>query len=150
MRDQVEVGLRIVVPSGKGSLGWDEPADGAGSGALRASTGPGTSYLLAKRKEVLARAATERVLNGLAERICPPLAALATGHTRRVDRLNPDAGVSAAFLLPEGHLDAFLTRLSGIRRANPATDIVCTGPWPPYSFVMIDEPRNALPQVRHD
>lgn len=148
-RGHVEVGLRLAVASGKACGEQGGRAGDADPGALPPSTGPGTAYLLARGRQAAARAATARALNDLADRICPPLAALSTDFVRHVDRRDPDRGLAAAFLVRKDDLAAFRARLSQARRANPQADLLCTGPWPPYSFVAMDGPANASPGVPH-
>lgn len=49
--------------------------------------------------------------------------------------------VSAAFLVEQGSEDDFLCRVGGLDAQLPDAELVCTGPWPAYSFVgdAIDE-----------
>jgi hypothetical protein len=68
----------------------------------------------------------------LADAVHEPLAAVAVAERRR-----PATGevLRAAYLVDRAALDRFRAALDGVRRARPELDIVCTGPWPPYSFV---------------
>jgi hypothetical protein len=46
----------------------------------------------------------------------------------------PSAGVQAAYLVQAEHVSAFAERVSELSRTLPEVDLVCTGPWPPYTF----------------
>src|ERR687886_724519 len=49
-------------------------------------------------------------------------------------KTSPNAPLSAAYLVDEDHVDAFRARIATLGRDIGDADIVCTGPWPPYSF----------------
>lgn len=40
----------------------------------------------------------------------------------------------SAFLVPRDEIDMFLARVAAIEQANEDLSLLCTGPWPPYSF----------------
>jgi hypothetical protein len=40
----------------------------------------------------------------------------------------------AAYLVEHGDVDAFVARVRELQGAHPELAILCTGPWPPYSF----------------
>jgi hypothetical protein len=40
----------------------------------------------------------------------------------------------AAYLVPQENADTFLQRVRRLEAAHPEATVVCTGPWPPYSF----------------
>jgi len=86
----------------------------------------GEAYLrgrLAERHEV------ER----LAAELDAPLVSVAREATRAVgatERLL----LSAAYLVPDGDVDAFREVVERVQASHPELGIVCTGPWPPYSF----------------
>ena len=42
---------------------------------------------------------------------------------------------AASYLVPEPELDRFKRVVSRLAADHPELAIVCTGPWPPYSFV---------------
>ena len=39
-----------------------------------------------------------------------------------------------AYLVPQSNVDAFREEVGRLQSAHPERTIVCTGPWPPYSF----------------
>jgi hypothetical protein len=81
----------------------------------------GREYLLGKLR--LERDAAE---------LHAPLAELAVEARRR-----PAAGdlLRAAYLVDAHAVDAFRAAVERLQRAHPGLTIVCTGPWPAYSFV---------------
>ena len=40
----------------------------------------------------------------------------------------------AAYLVDRPGVDAFVSLIGRLQRAHPQLDVLCTGPWPPYSF----------------
>jgi hypothetical protein len=56
------------------------------------------------------------------------LAALA----RESRELSPGRG---AYLVPREDVAAFVARVAALEEANDDLSLLCTGPWPPYSFV---------------
>jgi hypothetical protein len=39
-----------------------------------------------------------------------------------------------AYLVERGGVDDFVARVRRLQDVNPGLDLICTGPWPPYSF----------------
>jgi hypothetical protein len=105
VRGCVEFGLRVV-PNEP-----DAPIE----------TESGAGYLQARLEQARGR---ERLVESLHE----PLARLA-----RATALHRGGGLNAAYLVARGDVDAF--RAAAARLAGtPGATVVCTGPWPPYSF----------------
>jgi hypothetical protein len=75
-----------------------------------------------------------RRASDLAERIDTPLSALARDSRRRL-LVTPNLPLSGAYLVDQGRLEAFRARVAALDEEIGAAQIVCTGPWPPYSFV---------------
>jgi hypothetical protein len=113
----VEVGIRAVLDAQAG----DELAP-----ATTAGRGPGTAYMLDR----LERA---RSVERLAAAIHEPLAVLARHATWRLGATEPRRLV-AAYLVDRPRVEDFRARVAELEEGQKAT-IVCTGPWPPYSFV---------------
>jgi len=61
-----------------------------------------------------------------------PLSSLAVA-TRH--RSAPGEVLRAAYLIEEANLPPFRSAVERLQRAYPDVSILCTGPWPPYSFV---------------
>jgi Gas vesicle synthesis protein GvpL/GvpF len=109
VRGCVELGVRALAPARQGL------AAPSGAAYMRAR--------LEQRQEV------ER----LADELHVPLAALAREATRTVgatERLL----LSAAYLVPEDAVAEFREVVERLQAARPDLGVVCTGPWPPYSF----------------
>ncbi len=109
VRGCVELGVRAIAPA-----------------AERAEASSGAAYMGARLDQ---RRETER----LADELHAPLAALAREATRTVgatERLL----LSAAYLVPAGGVAEFRDLVKSLQATHPELGIVCTGPWPPYSF----------------
>jgi hypothetical protein len=115
VRDKEELGVRAV---------FHEPQQAQPTAVSAA--GPGTVYMLSRLEQERRSAAT-------ATRIHEPLAAIARESTRRTG--SPSAGVlNAAYLVDRDMIDAFRTRVEELAEDVDEAALVCTGPWPPYSF----------------
>ena len=62
------------------------------------------------------------------------LAGLAREHARHE---GPEA-LRAAYLVDRSGIDGFVAAVRELQHEHPALSVLCTGPWPPYSFA---EPR---------
>lgn len=70
----------------------------------------------------------------LAERIDQPLAALARESRHQLLR-TPNLPLSGAYLVERERLAAFRARVAELDEEIDQAEVICTGPWPPYSFV---------------
>jgi len=96
-------------------------------GATAATAGgPGTAYMMARLER-------ERRGSEAAARIHEPLAALARQSTRRLTP-QPRALLNVSYLVDRDRVDAFRARVEDLEGELDEATIVCTGPWPPYSF----------------
>jgi hypothetical protein len=99
------------------------------TGALSRPSGPsaGSRYMFARLQ--LRRRARE-----LASHLDAVLGELARA---RRSRLLPAEGtpVAAAYLVDRGHAEEFVHRSRRLDESIDDASLVCTGPWPPYSFV---------------
>jgi hypothetical protein len=68
-----------------------------------------------------------------------PLASLAVEVDRRPARA-PDELLRASYLIDSGALARFRGAVERLQRTHPSVAILCTGPWPPYSFVASPTP----------
>ena len=115
VRGCAEVGLRVLSPE-REERPEERPEAPLGGG----------DYLRARLRET-----TER--ERLAGELHDALARHARDSTRRV----PAGGrtlLSAAYLLPHDDVGAFRREVERLERSHPELALVCTGPWPPYSF----------------
>src|SRR5438552_1665664 len=51
---------------------------------------------------------------------------------------SPQLVLSAAYLLPRSEVDSLRTAVEKVGRTRPELTFICTGPWPPYSFALVD------------
>lgn len=116
VRGAVEVAVRAVVADQSSSAG-DEPA----------ARSPGTDYLM----QLVAR---KQQSDGVIARVHRPLAGLARDHARLNGGLGADSSVRLAYLVDRDDLDEFQGRVATLENGLDGIRLVCTGPWPPYSF----------------
>jgi hypothetical protein len=118
IRGRVELSVRAQVIA-------DHPVP-AQSAALADAGGPGTAYLL-ERREIQERA------DDAVARIHEPLARLARESARKTGGLRPGA-FKGAYLVDRDRVEEFRARVGQLTDEIEGARIVCTGPWPPYSF----------------
>jgi hypothetical protein len=153
VQGRVEVGLRVL---------WDESALACGrpldTGAWLGSNGvwqtppasspstlgspgrDGQAYLTIRREEERQALAWRRRAEALRMEIHPPLARLAAESTQQVLK-TPRLPLTAAYLVDQERLPAFRATVQALAVAFPTLRFLCTGPWPPYSFVTECVPR---------
>lgn len=89
--------------------------------------GSGREYLLARRE---AHHRAEQTAGEVHE----PLAAVAHEARLRTPGAPPTI-LAGAYLVDRGAVDTFRARVSALAAARQDVSVLCTGPWPPYSFV---------------
>jgi hypothetical protein len=94
---------------------------------LTSPTQTGRDYLRAKARLAELREEAARSVH-------EPLAARARMTTRRVARQPPEL-LRCAYLVERAALDEFLAAAAKLDSEVADFTLVCTGPWPPYSFV---------------
>jgi hypothetical protein len=112
VRGAVEIALRAQWRDGADALPDARPESG-------------TSYL---RGRLELRQSARRVATEL-----DPLAALARS-TRRALIPQPDLPVLDAYLVDRGRVSEFVALVAQLDERLDEVELVCTGPWPPYSF----------------
>lgn len=131
VRGHIEIGLRFL-----STIEDDAEADRppAYNGFQLSGTGPGSAYLrerLAKERHSRERRRGKlRLVRGVYDRLA------SHAHDSRFDE-GPDEGrgIAAAFLVPRERIMVFREIVGAVADANPGLALLCTGPWPPYSFV---------------
>jgi len=114
----VELGVRAAIdPAAM------EPEE---SDDARQELGPGAEYMHA-------RLTRERRADEVAETIHRPLAELARESARR-RHFGEDLVFNGAYLVDVGAVDRFRAEVEELDAAIGAASIVCTGPWPAYTF----------------
>jgi gas vesicle protein GvpL/GvpF len=116
----VELGVRVALPDGEhATVGVAGAPQGEG-------TGPGTAYMLGRLDR-------ERRAADVAARVHRPLTRIARESIRR-DRSLRGSVLSASYLVDVDRVDAFRARVDELSDALDNATVVCTGPWPAYSF----------------
>ena len=118
VRGRVELALRVL---------WPEPGAATGVAEERGGDeGPGRAYLMRRLDQ-------ERRNAELADRVHEPLARLAVASERRI-RAAPRPMLTAAYLVERASVPRFQERVARLREEHAELSVLCTGPWPPYSF----------------
>jgi hypothetical protein len=86
----------------------------------------GTDYLRAKARRATAEAATAGGVHG-------PLARMARASTSQPGRATREL-LRGAYLVDRHTVGSFVQSVEDLQQANPHLRLLCTGPWPPYSF----------------
>jgi hypothetical protein len=124
VRGSVELGLRAF---------WDADPGGSAEGPPADAPTTGRGYLLARAGDERRRQARRERAAALADAVHGPLAARSAEAT--VELLAaPRIPVTAAYLVPRDDVDGFRSQVDDLATAHPDVALVCTGPWPPYSF----------------
>lgn len=134
VRGRVEIGLRVL---------WD--GDGSRSPNVggrrpltdRVPTLSGRSYMLARLEEERRAQAWNRRAKALAMEIHKPLAHLATESTQQV-LVTPRLLLTAAYLIGREQVAVLQQEVEALGNTHPSLRLLCTGPWPPYSFVTVN------------
>jgi Gas vesicle synthesis protein GvpL/GvpF len=121
VRGRVEVGVRAMQALGA------EAADDPPPQPPAPIATSGREYLEAKLRN-------GRQVEREAAALHEPLARLAV-EVRRQSARAPEELLRASYLIENGVLARFRATVERLQRAHPGIAILCTGPWPPYSFV---------------
>ena len=118
VRGAVELSVRVAIAA--------EPDDSENDSKDREEQGPGTAYLLERlHRERHQSKATTRVLETLES-----LARASTGWSGELRRRQ----WKAAYLVSHDRIDAFTEQVNLLDAELGDATVLCTGPWPPYSF----------------
>jgi hypothetical protein len=134
VRGRVELAVRAMREAGTPGGRVPTPAAMRALAAARegaaGSSHSGRDYLRAKLELREREEAAGAALHG-------PLAALSVASKRGRD-LAPGELLHAAYLVERPAVADFRTTATLLARKHPDVDLLCTGPWPPYSFVEVD------------
>jgi len=126
VRDRVEIGLRVL---------WDDDARRPTEKRIGQRKGnDGRTYLLARLEEERQLEAWRQRAKTLAAKLNTPLGHLAIDSAAQV-LVTPRLLLTAAYLVERNHVKAFQREVEALSADYPALRFLCTGPWPPYSFV---------------
>jgi hypothetical protein len=133
---RVELGLRVLDqerPEEPPPEARPESAPPAVPGE-RPAYGSGRAYLLARSEQERRERTVREQAEALAAELHAPLAHLAALSTHRV-LATPNLLLTAAYLLDRPAVASFRQEVETLARDYPHLRFLCTGPWPPYSFV---------------
>jgi hypothetical protein len=145
VRGQVEIGMRCLSNIAEEAED-DCPAAGHASPLL--GTGRGAAYL--RERVAKDRHSRERQRGKL--RLVRDVYDKLASHARdsRLDERPEDRhGIAAAFLVARDRMMAFRATVGDVADANPDLALLCTGPWPPYSFVGAGSQATNHSETRH-
>jgi hypothetical protein len=114
VRGAVELSLRVIAV--------EERAEGGGATAAAS----GVEYL---RDRARLAAAQDSVIQAIHE----PLSLLARASVVRRPRDSSER-LRSAYLVSRDAVETFAAGVGRLQEASPALRLLCTGPWPPYSF----------------
>lgn len=136
VRGQVEIGMRfLTVSEGRSE---DDHSVASSDRSTPRGTGRGAAYLwarVARDRELLDR---RHAKLSLVRESYERLASHANA-SRLDDEPDDRQGTSAAFLVPRDRIASFREVVDAVANAHPELALLCTGPWPPYSFVSAGE-----------
>jgi hypothetical protein len=119
VRGAVELGVRVALPEA------EHAAVGVGADEAE-GVGPGTAYMLRRLER-------ERRAADAVEQIHRPLARIARESVRADHSVRPSV-LNASYLVDVDQVGAFRARVDELSGTLDGAAVVCTGPWPPYSF----------------
>jgi hypothetical protein len=123
VRGRVELAVRAV-------RAGDPPRAEVAPAVVAGATGSGRDYLRA-RLELRDRAEAD------AAALHAPLSALAVAANRRPGR-GPGELLRASYLVERSVVAEFRAVTERLQGEHPDAALLCTGPWPPYSFVDVE------------
>ena len=147
VRGQVEIGLRC---SSMATEDADAESDcpSADHASTAPGAGPGSVYLRARVAKERHSRERQRGKLRLVRDVYDKLASHA--HDSRLDDRPDDRHeIAAAFLVPRDRMTVFQEIVSDIAAANPELALLCTGPWPAYSFVGVGSHATNQSETRH-
>jgi hypothetical protein len=103
------------------------------TGTGMSESGPGTTFLEKKRREIFGSKQAKEVAEWLQKEV---------GETVREEQVSlcptEKLIVAAAHLVEREQLSAYRDRVGNARKLRPELHFLVSGPWPPYSFSNID------------
>lgn len=128
VRGYVELGLRVL---------WDDDsAPPLTPDQQQPSHSSGRAYMMARLEEESKLQVRRERAKALVEDIHTPLARLAAETTRRM-LITPRLLFTAAYLVKREQVAAFRRGVETLSSTYPEVRLLCTGPWPPFSFVAV-------------
>ncbi len=145
--------LSDVLDRVQGRVEWSVKTYARGGGEVEASApaapvegkGAGVAYLQRKRESTQRRMQSEERAHQVAAEIHAALAQQSVASRRlpaQDPRLTGHEGVmtlNGAYLVPAEESDAFAATLRALSQEHPDSHLEVGGPWPPYSFAVLDQ-----------
>jgi hypothetical protein len=125
VRGRVELGLRVL---------WQNEDCHVQQKGKTKEESSGRAYMLARAEEERRAQACRERGETLAAKLDRAVASLAVEGCHQI-LLAPRLLLTAAYLVEQRQVGAFQREVQAFSSAYPALRVVCTGPWPPYSFV---------------
>ncbi len=128
---RLEVSLQVL---------WKQPpaeANSTSKNAAQPISGSGVQYMLARLQQEKQEQAVRQKAERLAARLHAPLQCLADENQFKV-LPTPGLLLKAAYLIKREQLEPFrqqVDRLRNTYQQDGELNLLCTGPWPPYSFI---------------
>jgi hypothetical protein len=130
----VEMSTRIIPAAGRGEPpSRNSLASLPHATAVSASSGPGASYLRARRQRFEQRDGQKDAFEQTMRRFRTALAGLYVKSVAEQHSAMPAGCWSLHFLVPRPQCEAFRRALGDLAAAAPEK-LLLTGPWPPYNF----------------
>ena len=113
------------------------------SSDVEVTVADGRSYLAMRQEKEREETGQRRRAELLLAEIHLPLSRLAVESTHAY-LLTPRMPLTATYLIDREHMPTFQANVRDLAAAHPAFKVLCTGPWPPYSFVTDCVPKNEM------
>jgi len=140
LQGRVEMAVRVLWEHGEETATESRPV----SQVTAAGPMTGRAYMLARLQEEQHNTALRQQAEGVAQEIHQPLAHMAVDSQRRI-LVTPRLLLTAAYLIDQDKIQDFQQQVRLIGTERPELRLLCTGPWPAYSFVtaVVTQPRFA-------
>jgi hypothetical protein len=125
VRGCVELGLRVL---------WDDVPASMPDCKPAASSDSGRDYMMSRLEDEREFQLRRQQAEAFAANIHAPLARLADDSTCRL-LVAPSPYLTAAYLVKREDVAAFRQGVRSLGSTYPELRLLCTGPWPPFSFV---------------
>lgn len=139
VRGHVELALRVYWDDGCADAGVRDLDESDTASAV--DIGPGHKYMIARLKEYRNQQKQRERAEEYVRIIHSTLSDVATQSAHRL-LPRPRVLMTSAYLVKNGDLEDFRRQLENLRVSCPALRFLCTGPWPPFTFVSEEECRN--------
>lgn len=134
-----EWSIKLVLPS-------PGPEDRPARPTTAPGEGGGAAYLRAKKAAAQAQREGQDTAARTAHEVYDELSSLAVAGRRlrpqdpRLSGLPGTMTLNAAYLVDDAACDVFISGVTMLAEAHPEMQVNMDGPWPPYSFIEVDEP----------